>query len=338
MRLRGSLPSKVLLFAAVMVIACLTAGEARAQQSGHNVPGDAGLQSGSQAPPGVYVGNVYYTYPTSKLANDNGEKVNRDGSIRITMDTLFVSWVTNRKFLGANIGGQVALPFIKNRIEAFSLDAATDIGVTDMYVQPINLGWHFKRADVIAGYGVYLPTGDYKAGNRGNTGLGMFSHELSLGSTVYLTENRMWHAAALFQYEMHARKPGIDIKVGDMVTIEGGVGKTFVKMIPEKGPLVTNVGLAAYTQFKATGDSGAGINPLLLGRKDRVFGVGPELSVYVPQLKGTISVRYVPEFGARNTTQGQTFVVTFALQAKSWMPPPPAPPSPPPPTTAPAGN
>lgn len=320
----------ILLLAAVGLI-CVSGGDALAQQSGHNVPGDAGLQSGSQAPPGVYVGNVYYTYPTSKLADDGGEKVNRDGSIRITMDTLFVNWVTNRKFLGANIGGQVALPFIKNRIEAFSLDAATDLAVTDMYVQPINLGWHFKRADVIAGYGVYMPTGDYKAGGQGNTGLGMFSHELSLGSTVYLTENRMWHAAALFQYEMHTRKPGVDITVGDMVTIEGGVGKTFVKMIPEKGPLVTNIGLAAYTQFKATGDSGTGIKPALRGLKDRVFGIGPEVNVYIPQIKGTLGARYIPEFGARNTTQGQTFVVTFALQLKSWMPAPPAPPAAPPP-------
>ena len=328
------LTSNGLLFLAAAGLICLMGGEARAQQSGHNVPGDAGLQSGSQAPPGVYVGNLYYTYPTSKLKNDSGEKVNRDGSLRVTFDSVFVSWVTNQTIFGANIGGQVALPFYKNRIEAFSLESSSNFAVSDIYVQPLNLGWHFKRADVVAGYGVYMPTGDYKAGGRGNTGLGMFSHELSLGSTVYLTENKMWHAAALFQYEMHTRKPGIDITVGDMVTIEGGIGKTFVKMIPEKGPLVTNIGLAAYTQFKATGDSGTGINPLLRGLKDRVFGVGPELSVYIPQLKGTIGVRYIPEFGARNTTQGQTFVVTFALQAKSWTPAPP----PPPPATAAAGN
>lgn len=332
--MRSLTSNRLLVLAAVGLIGLL-GGEALAQQSGHNVPGDVGLQSGSQAPPGLYVGNIYYTYPTSKLKNDSGETINREGKLRFTYDFVFVSWVTNKKFLGGNIGGQAALVFVKNRIDAFSLDVASDVAASDNYLQPINLGWHFKRADVIAGYGVYLPTGYYKSGSRDNTGLGMFSHELSLGSTVYLTENKMWHAAALFQYEMHARKPGIDITVGDMVTIEGGVGKTFVKMIPEKGPLVTNVGLAAYTQFKATGDSGTGINPLLRGLKDRVFGVGPELNVYIPQLKGTIGVRYIPEFGARNTTQGQTFVVTFALQAKSWMPPPPAQPAP---AAAPAGN
>lgn len=257
------LTSNRLLFLAAVGLICLVGGDALAQQSGHNVPGDVGLQSGSQAPPGLYVGNIYYTYPTSKLKNDSGETINREGKLRFTYDFVFVSWVTNKKFLGGNIGGQAALVFVKNRIDAFSLDVASDVAASDNYIQPINLGWHFKRADVIAGYGVYLPTGYYKSGSRDNTGLGMFSHELSLGSTVYLTENKMWHAAALFQYEMHARKPGIDITVGDMVTIEGGVGKTFVKMIPEKGPLVTNVGLAAYTQFKATGDSGTGINPLL---------------------------------------------------------------------------
>lgn len=334
MRRRLPTYSGTLLIAAAGLL-CLFAGEARAQQSGHNILGDVGLHSGTQAPPGIYVGNLYYTYPTSKLAGDDGDKVNRDGRVRTTIDAVFVNWVTTRKFLGANIGGQVAVPIIKNRIEAFSIDAATDLGLSDVYVQPINLGWHFKRADVIASYGVFMPTGDYKAGNADNTGLGMFSHELALGSTVYLTENKMWHAAALFQYEMHARKPGIDVKVGDLVSIEGGVGKTFVKMIPEKGPLVTNIGVAAYAQFKATADSGLGINPLLLGRKDRVFGVGPEFNVYIPHIKSSIGVRYIPEFGARNSTQGQTLVITFAYQARSWAPPHGAPP---PPAAAPAGN
>ena len=318
---------------ALVALALLAPGEVCAQQQGHNLPGDVGLKAGSQAPPGVYAGFLYYAYPTDSLKNDQGENVNDRGKLTMTAPTAFVSWVTAKKFLGANVGGMIAVPWFKNRISAFSLDAASDMSVSDIYLQPVSLGWHTQRADVTAGYGVYLPTGNFGGSANEASGLGMFSHELSLGATAYLTRDRSWHASALFAYEMHARKPGVDIKVGDMVTVEGGVGKTFVKPVANSPlPLMTSVGLAYYTQFKATADSGADIRPALRGLKDRVFGAGPEVSVFVPQIGATISARYIPEFGARNTTQGQTFAVSIAFVVKPLGPPPdaasPAQPSP----------
>ena len=326
MRRRISRVAILVPLLAVAILILLAPGEARAQQQGHNLPGDLGLKSGTQAPPGVYAGFLYYAYPADSLKNDKGEDVNDRGKLTMTAPTVFVSWVTNKKFLGANIGGTVALPWFKNRISAFSLDAASDMSVSDIYLQPVNLGWHLKRADVIAGYGVYLPTGNFGGPPRETTGLGMFSHELSVGTTAYLTKDRSWHASALLAYEMHANKPGVDIKVGDIVTVEGGVGKTFVKPLENSPlPLMTTVGLAYYTQFKATTDSGADIRPALRGLKDRVFGAGPEVNVFIPQIGATIGARYVPEFGARNTTQGQTFVVSIAFVVKPLGPPPPPP-------------
>ena len=47
MRIRRLTSTKLLFLAAVGLV-CLVGGEAMAQQSGHNIPGDAGLQSGSQ--------------------------------------------------------------------------------------------------------------------------------------------------------------------------------------------------------------------------------------------------------------------------------------------------
>ncbi len=317
--------SKLGFVLASLMAVLLSASTASAQQQGHNLPGDVGLKSGSQAPPGIYAGFLYYAYPTDTLKNDDGETVNQNGKLTMAAPTAFVSWVTNRKFLGANVGGMVAVPWFKNRISAFSLDAASDMSVSDIYFQPVNLGWHTKRADVTAGYGVFFPSGKFGGSAKEASGLGMFSHELSVGTTAYLTKDQSWHASALLAYEMHTNKPGVDIKVGDMVTVEGGVGKTFIKPVASGPiPVMTNVGLAYYTQFKATADSGTDIREFLRGRKDRVFGVGPEVSVFVPQIGATIGARYVPEFGARNTTQGQTFAVSIAFVVKPLAPPPPA--------------
>ena len=45
----------------------LAAGTAHAQLTGSNIPGDFGLKSGSQAPPGVWVGYLLYNYTSSKI-------------------------------------------------------------------------------------------------------------------------------------------------------------------------------------------------------------------------------------------------------------------------------
>ena len=46
----------------------LGAGSARAQLSGSGIGGDFGMKSGSQPPPGFYLGYMLYYYDTSRLA------------------------------------------------------------------------------------------------------------------------------------------------------------------------------------------------------------------------------------------------------------------------------
>jgi len=86
-------------------------------------------------------------------------------------------------------------------------------------------------------------------------------------------------------------------------------------------PRITNFGLVYYAQFKVTADTGSGpiADELLAGSKDRVFGVGLEGSVFLPKPKLFLGLRVVPEFGARNRTQGVTFMLSLAYQAKSLV-------------------
>jgi hypothetical protein len=45
------------------------------QYKGDHIPGFVGLESGSQAPPGFYVGNVVWVYPTSTIKDSSGNNV-----------------------------------------------------------------------------------------------------------------------------------------------------------------------------------------------------------------------------------------------------------------------
>ena len=303
-----------------ILIVCVAIGT-EAQYHGDDIPGFAGLQSGTQAPPGLYIGGLVWVYPTNTIKDANGNTVNPQHRLHLTSTAaiILVELVTNYKFLGANVGFQAGVPWIKNKIQFNSLDAKTGFAFTDMFVSPIVLGWQKKRADFIAGYNLYLPTGRFSATGSGNTGLGMYGHEPFVGTTVYLDQKKLWSAAGMFALEFHTNKKGTDINVGDMATIQGGLGRTFYRKVSGPIPEIFNLGVAYYAQFKVTGDSGSDIPPALQGFKDRVFGLGPEFNVFFPKPRITMLIRYQPEFGARVRTQGQTVVFELVWVAKSLV-------------------
>jgi len=294
------------------------APNSQAQYKGDHIPGFLGLESGTQAPPGLYVGNLVWVYPTSTIKDDTGNSINLPGSLTSTAEIILVNVVTNYKLFGANVGGSVAFPFIKNRIQLNSFDVNTSFAYTDMFVGA-TLGWHLKRADITAGYNLYIPTGNFTQGGTDNTGLGMWGNELTIGTTVYLDQKRLWNAAANVALEFNTNKSGTNIHVGDLATLEGGLGRTFYKKVSGPIPMIMNLGVAGYAQFKVTGDSGSDIPPALRGHKDRVFALGPEFNIYIPKPRLTFLVRYEPEFGARVRTQGQTIVFSIAWVARAFV-------------------
>ncbi len=129
--------------------------------------------------------------------------------------------VTKQKIFGANYGVLAFIPITNLAIEAprASLTRSTTFGASDLYVQPINLGWHKKQTDIIAWYGLYAPTGRYNPCANDNLGLGMWSHELALGSTYFFNEKKSFHASALGTLEFHSKKKDSDVQVGNILMI-----------------------------------------------------------------------------------------------------------------------
>jgi hypothetical protein len=289
----------------------VTATPAWAQLNGQNIKGDAGLKSGSQAPPGGYIVAPLYWYSADAVKDRNGDEVLR-GSLDAFVGGPGLNFVTTKKLAGANYGFLVVLPFANNRLQGTEVDENPGGGITDMYVQPLNLGWHFKKADVTAGYGIYLPVGRYEDGADDNTGLGMWGHELFAGTTVYLNEARTWHAATLASLDFQSEKEDSETKVGNILNLEGGVGRDFLKG-------AASAGLAYYATFKLTDDRIEGLPGILIRGKNRVWGLGPEVTLPLAAkqtLFGFVTVRYQWELGARTTTEGDAWNVlaTFPLK------------------------
>jgi hypothetical protein len=305
---------RVLAFVAGCV---LWAAPAWAQLNGQNIKGDVGLKSGSQAPPGGYFVVPLYWYSADAVKNRNGDEV-LHGSLDAFVGGPGINVVTDKKLAGANYGFLVVLPFANNRLQGTELDENPGGGITDMFVQPLSLGWHFKSADVVAGYGLYIPVGRYEDGASNNTGLGMWGHELSAGTTVYLNDARTWHAATLASLDFQSKKEDSETKVGSILNLEGGVGRDLLKG-------AASVGLAYYATYKLTDDHIEGLPGILIRGKNRVWGLGPEATLPLAAkqtLFGFVTVRYQWELGARTTTEGGAWNVlaTFLLKPMKVQP------------------
>ncbi len=285
---------------------------AAAQLSGHNILGDNGLQSASQPPPGLYVAGVFQNYHTSTIRNRSGDKLPGESTLNLGFVVPVVSLVTPVKILGANYGFLATFPSSGSRLDFPRLDVSGGVrGYTDMYVRPLELGWHVKRADILAGYAFFAPTGRFRLGADDNTGLGMWSHELLAGTTIYLDGGRKWHLGGTGFYEIHTNKKDLDTRVGDIFTVEGGFGRALFAGLG-------NAGLAYYGQWKVTEDEFPNLPGLIPRSKNRVQGLGPEIGAPIPLGKSAVLLlrfRYMWEFDARSNTQGQTlhFSITMPL-------------------------
>jgi hypothetical protein len=299
------MPGLACLFLLVLVFA--SAGVAHAQLNIPVIRGDTGLQSGTQPGPGVYISGVLYFYDTHEIIDQDGRRFNRV-SIEQAVPAAALTYVSKKKFLGGNYSATVVLPLLNVTIDTPESTEKSGLGFSDTFVQPIQLGWHRKRFDALAGYGLYMPTGKFTAGASNNHGLGMWSHELSAGTTLYLDEKKQWHAATNAYYNIQSHIKGTNRKAGNVLSLEGGVGHTLCSGL-------CNVGVDYYTQWKVTDDKFANVTPNFLG-KHRYYGIGPEINGVIPINAKTLAVfklAYFREFANRVATQGQSIIISVTL-------------------------
>jgi hypothetical protein len=299
----------------IRVLQCLALGAswlafagqaARGQYLGFNALGDLGLKSGTQPGPGIYaLMPSFYRVGYDGLRNSNGDKTATKIDVNMSFIVTGAQVTTDKKILGATYGFQVLPIFLNNRLTIANPNIAkgTGMGWGDMYFQPVNLGWRTPKADFLAAYGVWAPTG-----TEGRT-LHFWGHELVGGSTVYFDEKKNWHAAGTAFFDMHQTRRDVDIKVGNFLTVEGGAGRSFLKGAGQAG-------LAYAMQWKVSDDSGSALPAAAPGGRNRVFGVGPSLTMPVfakGSLVGLVNTSYLWEFGARSNFEGDVFIIGFTL-------------------------
>ena len=123
-----------------------------------------------------------------------------------------------------------------------------------------------------------------------------------------LDEKKQWNVATNAYYNIQSHIKGTNRKAGNVLSLEGGVGRTFCKGL-------CTVGVDYYTQWKITNDKFPNVPPGFVS-KHRYYGIGPEINGVLPINAKTMAIfklAYFQEVGNRVATQGSSVIMSVTL-------------------------
>ena len=293
----------------ILVFVLAAAGPIAAQVRGVYPAGMSATNSGVTPPPGFTYSNLLAIYSRNEFRGTHGE-VLATGGQSVIMDLNSFVWVSRKEMWGgARFSMSATLPVANNSL---SSDVEGPIsggeGFADSYYQPFILGWNKERAAFRAVYGFLAPTGKFKVNANDNVGSGYWTHALSSGQTIYLTENKRTSFSAFQMYEFHTRQEGTQIQPGQTLDLD----YSLTHLISLPNDLGLQIGLAGYNQWQTTDKTGPTITPEQAAAHYRVNALGFAANVNLPA-EVNVGVKYFKEFANRSTFQGYSFQLSGAI-------------------------
>ena len=271
--------------------------------------GMSATNSGVTPQSGFTYSNLLAIYSRDQFRGPKGE-ILATGQQSVVMDLNSIVWVSTQKFMGgAKFSLSATVPVANNSL---SSDVAGNIsggqGLADSYYQPFIFGWEKKRVAVRAVYGFLAPTGSFKVDANDNVGSGYWTHALSSGQTVWLTQNKSTAISAFQMYEIHTTQKGTKIQPGQTLNLDYSL--THLIRLPNE--LGLQIGLAGYNQWQTTDKKGPTITPEQAAAHYRVNALGFAANLNMPA-RVNIGVKYFKEFLNRSTFQGHSFQLSGAI-------------------------
>jgi len=261
-------------------------------QTTHYPAGVEGVKGSSLPPPGVYLRDYNYIYSSNSFKEGPPEF-----DIFAYVQSPRLIWITDKKILGGFYGMDIIVPFAYQNLEYAGFNGS-NFKFADIFVEPITLSWHQKQADISFGYGFWAPTAGFRSADFLSPGKGFWTQMLTAGFTYYPDQEKTWSLSALNRYEINQERKDPGVTPGQQWTLEWGIAKNFAKKV--------DLGMAGYFQMQTTD-----FDPDTNLDKQRIVGIGPEITFPITQLGVSTSIRYLREVGAQQRPEGNTFNITF---------------------------
>jgi hypothetical protein len=333
------------LIAAFVAALMFATNVAPAGEIGHYAPGVASIRDYTVPDAGFYGALSNYWYSTSRLNDQNGNKISaitiNPGpgpgvtlSVDADIDAYSLSpqftWVSDWRVFGARYAAYIAPSFANSSVAAslasaggrgISRDLASSFGVADLFVQPFWLGWSLPHWEIALGYGFYAPTGRYSTESvtlpgRGRTtveasdnlGLGFWEYQIQGAVTWYPWADQRMAVLAALTYGIPRDKQGFDLTPGQNLSLNWGISHYLP--LSKDQTLLLELGVTGYDSWQLTNDTGSdATNPNV---QDEVHAVGLQLGLtFVPQTL-TLNLLVLYEFVAKDRFQGTSLGLNLA--------------------------
>ena len=284
-----------------------------AQIRGQYESGLNATNSGVLAPPELTYANLFQLYSFDHANDSEGAQLSTSGNLSVLFQHDIVAWTTKAAMPGGlRYGVLTDIPISSNSLTLATLGSLRGgAGLTDIYIQPLTVGWNLKRADLQASYGFIAPTGRFKSGASDNAGSGYWGHDISSGQTFHLTKNKATSASAYEMYEFHGTQRDTHVRPGETFNLDYSL--TQVLPLQKNQHTLLQVGLAGYEQFQTTDRTGPTVTPEQASAHYRVNALGFAANVLLPGRKTALSFKMLKEFANRSTVQGHSIQIGGAL-------------------------
>lgn len=298
--------ARALIAAAAALLAGPWATQAGEGGVSHVMPGaNATMVDLPPTAPGWFFKPMYINYrgdTTAKLPTAVGIVANAEA----TTNTIALGggYGFEQEVLGAHYGVAAFVPYSWVDISADTAALGgkriqnSVSGVGDVTVVPVLMAW--KSGDVQYDFllPIYAPTGSYKVGRLGNTGLNYWTFDPIVGVS-YNNAKSGFNAAAHLGYAMNTENGDTQYKSGNVLHLDASVQQIF-----PLGSGLANIGAEAWYFDQVTCDSGAGAT---LGCfKGRTAGIGPVLGYIQPigQQRMIFELKWLPELETKKRLNG----------------------------------
>jgi len=244
--------------------------------------------------------NQVLLYTRDQAKDNEGQTLPVMGNHAVILDMSTITWVSDKKVLGARYAASATLPFSKNDLTSdLQASLGGGSGFADSYYLPVILRWRWTRFAVCAMYGVLAPTGRFSAGANDNVGAGYWTHALSTGQTFCLTANRRLSLSAFQMYEFHTVQEGTGVHPGETFDLD----YSFLYSPVHTRRFRLQGGLAGYEQRQTTARTGPGISLAASEERYAINALGLALFSVLPK-QISVGFKYFREFADRATFQG----------------------------------
>ena len=298
--------ARALIAAAAALLAGPWAAQAGEGGVSHVMPGaNATMLDLPPTAPGWFFKPMYINYrgdTTAKLPTAVGIVANAEA----TTNTIALGggYGFEQKVLGAHYGVAAFVPYSWVDISAETAAIGgkriqnSVSGIGDVTIVPVLMAW--KSGDVQYDFllPIYAPTGSYKVGRLGNTGLNYWTFDPIVGVS-YNNAKSGFNAAAHLGYAMNTENGDTQYKSGNVLHLDASVQQIF-----PLGSGLANIGAEAWYFDQLTCDSGAGAT---LGCfKGRTAGIGPVLGYIQPigQQRMIFELKWLPELETKKRLNG----------------------------------